>query len=147
MVTKEQLEEMYVDKGLNIFTISRRTGINRSSLRELIAEYGLTRSGNPRKSRIIMNANGYMTINGKLHHRYIWEKENGPIPQGWIIHHLNGIKSDNRLENLLAISRDKHSTRYVADATRERISELEKENNNLKALISVYDDYICEMLT
>lgn len=33
-------------------------------------------------------------------HRYVWEKENGPIPDGYSIHHINGNQTDNRIENL-----------------------------------------------
>ncbi len=33
-------------------------------------------------------------------HRVIWEMHNGPLPDGWEIDHINGVKSDNRIENL-----------------------------------------------
>ena len=32
--------------------------------------------------------------------RYSWEKANGPVPDGHVIHHKNGDKTDNSLENL-----------------------------------------------
>lgn len=35
-----------------------------------------------------------------LEHRYVWTQANGPIPKGAIIHHVNGVRGDNRLENL-----------------------------------------------
>src|SRR5262249_26789125 len=41
-------------------------------------------------------------------HRLLWEKHNGPIPDGMIIHHRNGNKLDNRLENLELVSREEH---------------------------------------
>jgi hypothetical protein len=37
-------------------------------------------------------------------HRYVWEQANGKIPKGMQIHHINGIKDDNRLENLRMVS-------------------------------------------
>jgi hypothetical protein len=33
-------------------------------------------------------------------HKIIWEFVNGPIPKGMQINHKNGIKTDNRIENL-----------------------------------------------
>lgn len=33
-------------------------------------------------------------------HRMTWEAFHGPIPDGMVINHLNGVKTDNRIENL-----------------------------------------------
>src|SRR3990167_5004956 len=42
-------------------------------------------------------------------HKYIWEKANGTLPVGSVIHHINGEKDDNRIENLIAIPKKSHS--------------------------------------
>lgn len=51
--------------------------------------------------------NGYIRIsrNNKVQylHRWIWEQLFGPIPEGWQIDHINGVKTDNRIENLRCI--------------------------------------------
>jgi hypothetical protein len=52
--------------------------------------------------------NGYWmlrwNVGGKyvyqFEHRSVWEQANGPVPDGHEIHHVNGDKGDNRLENL-----------------------------------------------
>jgi len=63
-------------------------------------------------------------------HHLVWEKVNGPLPEGWCIHHLNGIKTDNRLENLLALQIKSHNN-YIP-ALKKRIRELEVEVSNLQ---------------
>ena len=55
-----------------------------------------------------LSRNGYLrgTIKGKswTQHRYVWTQHNGPIPDDMSIHHINGIKTDNRIENLKLIT-------------------------------------------
>ncbi len=44
-------------------------------------------------------------------HRLVWEKHNKAILLPWAdVHHKNGIKKDNRIENLEIMSRAKHAT-------------------------------------
>ena len=44
----------------------------------------------------------------RLEHRYIWEKDNGQIPEGFQVHHINGDKLDNRIENMQVMSNSDH---------------------------------------
>lgn len=41
-------------------------------------------------------------------HRFMYEQEVGPIPDGWHVHHVNENPLDNRPDNLSAISRPEH---------------------------------------
>lgn len=52
-----------------------------------------------------------LKIDGKRidEHRLIWEKAYGEIPEGYIIHHIDGNKSNNDLSNLQMMSREEHS--------------------------------------
>lgn len=54
------------------------------------------------------NEKGYIKVclGGKYKkaHRLIWEHYNGPILKGMVIHHINGLRDDNRIENLSMIS-------------------------------------------
>ena len=63
--------------------------------------------------------NGYIA-----EHILIWEQAHGkPLPKGWVIHHLNGIKTDNRISNLVALPKYQHNAILAAKA--KRIQELE----------------------
>ena len=50
---------------------------------------------------------GYYRASIQLH-RWIWEREFGKVPEDHQIHHKNGIKTDNRLENLECIHIAEH---------------------------------------
>lgn len=41
-------------------------------------------------------------------HVVAWEQHYGPLPVGFDVHHVNGDKSDNRIENLAAVSKLDH---------------------------------------
>jgi hypothetical protein len=49
------------------------------------------------------SSNGYV-----YEHIIIWENHYGKIPEGYQIHHKNGIKNDNRIENLQLVSYLEH---------------------------------------
>lgn len=46
----------------------------------------------------------YRTESTVLAHRVIWEAVHGPVPPELQINHRNGVKTDNRLENLEAVT-------------------------------------------
>jgi len=70
--------------------------------------------------------NGYV-----FEHILAWEDAHGqPVPDGWIVHHLNGIKNDNRPENLVAMS--SHSHHQVLGEKAKRIRILEKRIKELE---------------
>lgn len=66
------------------------------------------------------SSNGYVR-----EHIKVWMDKYSEIPRGHILHHLNGVKSDNRLENLSCIPRGKHETYALINSMQARIAELE----------------------
>lgn len=53
-------------------------------------------------------------------HRLVWEAFNCPIPDGYEIDHINGIRDDNRLVNLRVVTSKENSNNPI---TRERYLE------------------------
>jgi hypothetical protein len=54
-------------------------------------------------------------------HRVIWECVHGPIPDGMVINHLNGMKDDNRLANLeLVTQRENNIHAYSTGLNKRR---------------------------
>jgi|HigsolmetaAR202D_1030399.scaffolds.fasta_scaffold19645_3 Helix-turn-helix domain of resolvase./HNH endonuclease. len=45
-------------------------------------------------------------------HRDVWEFYNGPIPDGWDIHHKDGNKSNNDISNLECLPKSEHTRIY-----------------------------------
>src|SRR4030042_77792 len=80
---------------------------------------------------------GYIRVYSPGHHRrwgkqnytfehiIVWEKANNEeVPKGYCIHHLNGIKNDNRPENLVKMKNGEHTNQTIP--YRNRIKELEQ---------------------
>lgn len=90
----------------------------------------------------IRNAAGYVLIYMPEHprsnksrvfeHIVIWENANKTqVPDGYVIHHINGIKDDNRIENLRLMSTEEHTkfhntNRKRSDETKKKISDRQK---------------------
>jgi predicted RNA-binding Zn-ribbon protein involved in translation (DUF1610 family) len=93
----------------------------------------------------VIRSSGYVFIHKPDHpranrdgyvreHILVWEETHDkPLPKGWIVHHLNGVKSDNRPQNLLGLPNRKHY--LVLQAKAKRIQELEALLNGQSQLL------------
>lgn len=57
--------------------------------------------------------NGYIYVSTPQgwmsQHRFVWEVAYGKLRENMVVHHINGIRWDNNLENLIAIPKTKHN--------------------------------------
>jgi hypothetical protein len=109
---------------------------------------------------------GYWANMMPIHaHRWVWINHFGAIPQGMDIHHKDGDKGNNEIENLEMLSRSDHlkrhrqEGRFDLDQRREQLkearkwmkteegrkkqSEMAKESHKTRKLFDLKCDYCC----
>lgn len=63
-------------------------------------------------------------------HAYVWRKHNGKPEQGYQVHHIDGDKNNNEIENLICVSGSIHSNyhanQYAAGHKREMLDNLDR---------------------
>ena len=137
------LEELYWNQKLSMNRIADIYHVGSSTVDAKLKELGIkTRS--PREAQLLRgeqnsgvnnpNYKNGRTQNGKTgyvfilkpdhprahqgyvrEHILVWEEAHGiPLPKGWVVHHINGIKNDNRPENLLGLP-SRHHYRLIPE--------------------------------
>lgn len=74
----------------------------------------------------------YRTKNGRYVylHREVYEMHYGPIPSGYIVHHKDGNKLNNSIENLELLSRAEHASVHHKGVP--KTEEMKKKSSKTK---------------
>lgn len=91
--------------------------------------------------RTRMIKKGYKTTDsGKFVHRDIYEKVHGKINKDWIVHHIDCSKTNNVIDNLIAVP-------IIIHTKIHHIISDEKRNVNRDEILSFLDDSITKIGT
>jgi hypothetical protein len=87
-----------------------------------------------------LNRQGY--VKGKnengFRHRELWEETFGPIPKMFHIHHINGVRDQNTLDNLVAIPKNFHEWLHK----QEDYFEFQEEHKfGRKEILAVWQEF------
>jgi predicted DNA-binding protein YlxM (UPF0122 family) len=100
--------------------------------------------------RFSLQSDGYYTCRIDDHfvklHRYLYERYIGEIPDGAVVHHKDGNKQNNSLENLELMEFGQHSSMHNSkyDITPEKIAEM-KEAREFFSLEEIAELFNCSV--
>jgi len=158
--SRDRLVELYWGQKLSLEKTAKILGVSRETVTRWLREENIRVRGTsevrkgvpgPRGPKAFGwkggrrdKGDGYVHIYAPSYHRHdsqgyvpehimVWEKVHQKrLPEGYVIHHLNGIRDDNRPENLVALPKSGHTRREMAEVYKKRIRQLEVENRQLK---------------
>ena len=146
---KDILAELYINQKQSIRDVAKKLNVCPSTVKFALVEFDIPVRDHSEATKATFDVgkrertykrkilSGYIELTipdypsarnyGRVfEHTYVWEQANKKqLPKGWIIHHLNGIKDDNRIENLVALSRKSHA--IVMRIYQKRIRDLEQQ--------------------
>lgn len=83
----------------------------------------------PFTQNVIKIWRGRRRIGFKLIFHLVWEVFNGPVPKGYVIHHTDRNKLNDRLDNLTIMTKSDHMTLHNTGLKRPHSEEWKKENS------------------
>ncbi len=129
--------------GLSVGEVSRRVGVSKTAVRWRLKKAGVRIRQNVKVS-LVGSANhqwrggrtmsrGYVLISVGHgvqipEHRIVMERQIGrPLTSAEIVHHLNGIRHDNRIDNLALTTLKDHEHQTYVKCLQARIRDLESQ--------------------
>ncbi len=113
-------------QGLSIEQVAAEFNRSRQTVWKMFTRRGWDmRPKPPARDRVEYNGRWYSPANvgyyrctqGDRHylHRRVWEDANGPIPDGYDIHHRDHNKTNNDLDNLQLLTKDDHTRLHAEE--------------------------------
>lgn len=59
-------------------------------------------------------------------HKYVWEKHNGPVPDGFEVHHIDGNTANNSIDNITVLTRVEHGREHIRRRVEAGTLDLQK---------------------
>lgn len=152
--SKEELQRLYWTERMSCHAIAKQYGTVYQAVLKAMQGFGIPRRTHSDATSgdlhyawrgHYVSSSGYTLVFQPGHHRadkrgYVyehipaWEQHSGrPLHTGEVVHHLNGIKTDNRPINLLAMPKSTHDK--LIPALRNRIRELEQELDRCRQMV------------
>jgi hypothetical protein len=132
-----------LSKWMDELNVPKRTKEEGSSLSGKTRDYKYGENHHRWKGGKTVSPTGYVliSIQGKtyLEHRFVMEKHLGRKLKGdEHIHHINGIKTDNRIENLCIVDPVEHQKIHnELDISKEQLVEMIQKGNSVSEMCSV----------
>lgn len=145
---KDQISNLYVNKEFSICKIAKKLSLGRGPVLNVLKRLEISIRPMKFYSHHIRNPNfkggwvtkeGYKRVFNKMEHRTVMESYMGrKLTKHEHVHHLNGNKLDNRIENLSILSPSPHGEYHAKQFNdwkkmyQARISDLESIINKLQ---------------
>jgi hypothetical protein len=116
--TTNEMYNLYL-KGYSISKVGKAFQVSRQTVFQRFKRAGMQLRSKALLPFMVFNGkkytlrnNGYLACTDGVRssmHRDVWCFHNGEMPENYDIHHINGDKTDNRLENLQILPKSEHT--------------------------------------
>jgi hypothetical protein len=149
MPIPEGLKKWYIEDGMSQYQIALEVGVSQTMVGRWLSALGIRARFSDKKDFRMKNhpawrggirrtSDGRVKVKCPGHPRadtggyvyrqiLVWEKYRGPVPEDHVVHHLNGIKDDDRIRNFRIMKKSDHSNWLILHIAQERIRQLEKQ--------------------
>ena len=81
---------------------------------------------------VVIEDRKFIKNHGNPIYRLVWEAFNGPVSEGYVVHHIDENKLNDRLDNFELMTRSKHSTYHGKN---QSLEQREKHSKAMKGRI------------